>query len=207
MKLLSILMSLSAVLSFAMPAFAETQADSAVEELDPFAPDVENLLQRFDKIYEEETGLSSHLPTDESLWTNLKANGCVRQDCPLFIHVNKSSQSLTLYVNGFYSGRWAVSTGVAGRSTPDFDTHPDGRIYDSYTSRKYPEGDYRGLGNMPYAVFISGGFALHGTPEGNWSRLGRPASHGCIRQHPDNAYRLNRLVRQYGVRNTWVTVD
>ena len=90
--------------------------------------------------------------------------------------------------------------------TPNFDRHPDGRFYDYYDSTKYPGGDYKGLGNMPYAVFIEGGFALHGTPQGNWPWLGRPASHGCVRQHPDDAFRLNRLVRATGVANVWITV-
>lgn len=199
----SILLALFAALAIAAPNFAHAE-DS--DELDPFAPGVEDLLNRFDKVYEEETGLSAHIDTpadDESL----KANSCFRENCPVFIYVNKRQQMLTLYVDGNYRGQWAVSSGAPGHETPNFDKHPDGRIYDRYTSTKYPEGDYRGLGNMPYAVFIEGGFALHGTPEGNWRRLGQRASHGCIRQHPDNAYRLNRLVRSVGVRNVWVTVQ
>ena len=100
------------------------------------------------------------------------------------------------------------------RGTPNFDKHPDGRIYNAYTSTKFPGGNYIvtvngkkvGLGNMPYAVFIRGGFAIHGTGTGNWPKLGRVASHGCIRIHPDNARLFNALVRQYGVSNTWITV-
>jgi len=112
-----------------------------------------------------------------------------------------------VYINGSLQASWSVSTGMPGYGTPDFDKHPDGRIYDRYTSTKYPGGDWNGLGNMPYAVFIRGGFALHGTPRSNWSKLGRPASHGCIRMHPDNAYWFNRLVRQHGVSNVWITVQ
>jgi lipoprotein-anchoring transpeptidase ErfK/SrfK len=63
-----------------------------------------------------------------------------------------------------------------------------------------------GLGNMPYAMFISGGVALHGTPEGNWRHLGHPASHGCIRMHPTYAKYINGLLLDLGVKNSWVWV-
>ena len=87
------------------------------------------------------------------------------------------------------------------------DRHPDGRVYTAHTSGKYPGGDYKGLGNMPYAVFIYRSYAIHGTPEGNWKYLGAKASHGCIRIHPDYAQYFNSIVRDAGVANVWVTVD
>lgn len=178
-------------------------AESGLEELNPFDPNVEQLLQSFDEVYENETGLSAHL--FEGLPFDKRA--CSRSQCTVWLQIVKSSQTAYLYVNGWLQRSFKVSTGVSGFNTPNFDTHPDGRIYDRYTSTKYPEGDYNGLGNMPYAVFIRGGFAVHGTPQGNWRRLGTPASHGCIRMLPDNAYYFNRLVRQYGVGDTWITVQ
>lgn len=178
-----------------------------IEDLNPFDPNVEEVLQFYDKIYEEETGKPSHLPDTGFIDEITGFAGCYRLECNVWAQVVKSTQRMYLYVNGTLQGSWLVSTGVPGYTTPNFDKHPDGRIYDRYTSTKYPGGDYNGLGNMPYAVFISGGFALHGTPQGNWPKLGRPASHGCIRMHPDNAYIFNRLVRQYGVRNVWITVQ
>lgn len=204
---------MSKFLMFALSLFAAASVSAAtefksadetnmIEELNPFDENIEAQLQQMDADYERETGLSAH--PDERM--SSKANACVRQDCPVYIYVSKSAQRLTLYVDGYARGTWAVSSGMAGHETPDFDRHPDGRIYTRYTSTKYPEGDYNGLGNMPYAVFIQGGFAIHGTPRGNWARLGRPASHGCIRIHPDNAQYINSLVRSYGVRNTWITV-
>ena len=102
---------------------------------------------------------------------------------------------------------WKTSTGKPGYRTPDMDRHPSGPVYDRYTSSKYPDGDYNGLGNMPYAVFVLGGYAIHGTTRGNFSKLGTPASHGCIRLHPDNGYIFNRLVRKYGLSKVWVTVN
>ncbi len=211
MKILSSLVLLFALIG--TPAFAATSADNSAEEnavdqntldeLNPFAPNIEEQLQMLDEKYEAETGKSpfqidSLIPT----W----AETCVREQCPVYLDISKSEQSAYLYVNGVLQGEFLVSSGVSGRDTPDFDRHPDGRIYDRYTSTKFPGGDYDGLGNMPYAVFIKGGFAVHGTGRGNWKKLGTKASHGCIRMHPDNGYRFNRLVRAYGVRSTWIRV-
>lgn len=194
------------------PAMAESEDtvsnhnSNVIEEINPFDPNIEQVLEQFDKIYEEETGQSAHLP-ESFIDDVIGIFGCVRNGCAVWAQVVKSSQRMYLYVNGSLRGSWLVSTGMSGYGTPNFDKHPNGRIYDRYSSSKYPGGDYNGLGNMPYAVFISGGFALHGTPQGNWSKLGRPASHGCIRMHPDNGYLFNRLVRQYGKSNVWITVQ
>ena len=58
---------------------------------------------------------------------------------------------------------------------------------------------------MPHSIFFYRGFAIHGSYE--ISRLGGPASHGCIRLHPDNAAVLFDLVRQEGMRNTTIVVQ
>jgi hypothetical protein len=200
-------MSVKVILSTILALVLSTTAFAANSntEFDPFSADAEKLLNEFDAVYERETGLSAHLDTAESEFD--KAARCYRQTCAVWAQIVKSTQTMYLYIDGSLVNTWKVSTGTPGRETPNFDTHPDGRIYNKYTSTKYPEGDYNGLGNMPYAVFIRGGFAIHGTPRGNWSRLGRKASHGCIRVHPDNGQYFNSLVRSYGVRNVWITVQ
>lgn len=180
-------------------------AEEEVSELNPFDPEVEQQLLDFDAAYEAQTGLSSHLEEPMNIFSLV--GGCQRQQCAVWARVSKARQTLYLYVNGRLQDSWPISSGLPGHETPRFDKHPDGRIYDRYTSGKYPGGDYNGLGNMPYAVFIKGGFALHGTPSSNWSKLGRKASHGCIRMHPDNGYRFNRLVRANGIANVWITVE
>lgn len=208
---------LAALLFFNIPSFAGPVAldldpvtdasllnePTVLDELDPWADDIEEQLQNLDKYYEETTGQSPWLQ-DERLYT--PADGCYRDSCSVWAYVNKAEQRLYLYQEGKHVATWLVSTGTGNR-TPDFDRHPDGRIYDAYSSGKYPGGDYAGLGNMPYAVFIQGGFAIHGTPKSNWSKLGTKASHGCIRVHPDYGKAFNRLVRAYGVADTWITVD
>ena len=175
------------------------------EELNPFRPDIDQHLEEFDQIYEEETGISPFLEGYGQ--EDRSRSGCKRDECHVWARVNRATQELTLYVAGEVVYVWDVSTGAAGHGTPKFDRHPNGRIYDKYSSSKYPGGDYKGLGNMPYAVFIEGGFAIHGTPEANWPLLGQKASHGCIRLHPDNGFIFNRLVRDNGIENVWITVE
>jgi lipoprotein-anchoring transpeptidase ErfK/SrfK len=196
---------------------SSADAPNALDELNPFAPDIEQKLRELDEQYIRATGQS---PFEQSLsdaqnrlmntldpFNTAEEDSCYRLTCSVYAKVDRSEQKMYLYVNGQLQHEWLVSTGVAGHRTPDFDTQPNGRIYDRYSSRTYPGGDYMGLGNMPYAVFISGGFAIHGTTVGNFPKLGTPASHGCIRLHSDNGRIFNRLVRQYGVRDTWISVE
>lgn len=184
---------------------SDSEKQNEIKEFDPSAPDVEEQLREFDKAYEEQTGKSPFLP--ESPLDEFMKGNCYRNSCKIWADVDKSAQRIYLYIDGALTSTWKTSTGKQGYTTPDFDKHPDGRIYDRYTSAKYPGGDYNGLGNMPYAVFIRGGYAIHGTPRGNWSKLGTRASHGCIRLHPDNGFIFNRLVRQHGKFNVWITVN
>ena len=46
---------------------------------------------------------------------------------------------------------------------------------------------------MPHAVFFNGGVAVHGTNA--TGLLGQPASHGCVRLHPQHAAILFDLVQ------------
>ena len=57
---------------------------------------------------------------------------------------------------------------------------------------------------MPNSVFFLGGYAIHGT--GHLKALGRPASHGCIRLHPQNAARLFGLIQKHGLGATRITI-
>jgi hypothetical protein len=131
---------------------------------------------------------------------------CSEKDCVLFAEVDKTKQTLYLYIEGELKDSFPVSTGMKGYETPAMSLKPRGPAIAKYTSRKYPGGNYKGLGNMPYAVFIRSGYAIHGTTPGNFSKLGRRASHGCIRLHPDNAIIFYELVKLVGLQNTWVTV-
>lgn len=130
-----------------------------------------------------------------------------QKECAVWANIIKSKQMLYLYVNGELSDSFKVSTGDKNHETPLFDTRPSGPVFQKYTSKKYPGGNYKGLGNMPYVVFIKGGYGIHGTTQGNIPKLGKKASHGCIRIHPENAKIFNALVREAGLQNTWITIQ
>ena len=202
-NLKKIIFLLFVFLIFPATTFATVQSS---EDLDPFAPDIEQQLQELDALFSENPNSTFDFNEIFNLKT-LSQKSCVRKDCPIWIQIVKSQQKLFLFRDGNHTDTWLVSTGVSGRGTPNMDLNPNGRIYDRYSSTKFPGGDFEGLGNMPYAVFLKGGFAIHGTPKSNWKKLGQTASHGCIRIHPDNAYIFNRLVRNYGVKNVWVTIQ
>lgn len=112
-------------------------------------------------------------------------------------HVDISSQTLTLEVNGFPEGHWAISSARPGYHTPrgSFGVTRTARVY---YSKKYDNAP------MPNSVFFHGGYAIHGTYHvGN---LGRPASHGCVRLAPANAAAFYNLVQKYGPSRTRVVV-
>ena len=80
---------------------------------------------------------------------------------------------------------------------------PVGRYKAEWLSRYHRSRKYDNA-PMPWAVFFYGGYAVHGTTE--IKRLGRPASHGCVRLHPENAKIFFSLVKKVGMPNTLITV-
>ena len=57
---------------------------------------------------------------------------------------------------------------------------------------------------MPHAIFFRGGYAIHGSYD--IARLGGPASHDCIRQHPSGAVALFGIVQRERMQNTTIVV-
>jgi lipoprotein-anchoring transpeptidase ErfK/SrfK len=116
----------------------------------------------------------------------------------VLINVDKSSQQMTVSVDGTPRYRYVVSTGRPGLGTPSGTFHPE-RMELTWFSKKYYNSP------MPHSIFFHGGFAIHGSYE--ISQLGGPASHGCIRLHPDNAAELYELVQQQGIGATTIVVS
>lgn len=114
------------------------------------------------------------------------------------ISVNKSTQHMTVSLDGVPRYDFVVSTGRAGYGTPSGTYHPQ-RMERTWFSREYYNSP------MPYSIFFHGGFAIHGSYEIN--RLGGPASHGCIRLHPSNAATLFSLVKNEGMDATTIVVS
>ena len=108
---------------------------------------------------------------------------------PIIATIDISEQRMNVYVNGLITHSWKVSTARRGYYTPRGEYAPY-RMHTMWRSRKYNNAP------MPYAVFFHKGWAIHGTT--SISRLGRPASHGCVRLHPDNARILFKLIKAAG---------
>ena len=116
----------------------------------------------------------------------------------VLINVDKSSQQMTVSVDGAPRYHFIVSTGRPGLGTPSGTFHPE-RMEPTWFSKEYYNSP------MPHSIFFHGGFAIHGSYEIN--ALGGPASHGCIRLHPDNAATLYALVQQQGMAATTIVVS
>jgi hypothetical protein len=114
----------------------------------------------------------------------------------IVITVDKSTQRLSVAVDGFPRYEWPVSTARMGYRTPNGTYKPE-RLERKWFSRKYDWSP------MPYSIFFDGGYAIHGSYE--IKRLGSPASHGCIRLHPENAATLFGLVKEH-VRDTQIII-
>ena len=122
--------------------------------------------------------------------------GLASAQAGVVVTVDKSAQRLTVSVDGARRYEWPVSTARAGYNTPNGSYRPE-RLERQWFSRRYDWSP------MPHSIFFDGGYAIHGSYE--ISRLGRPASHGCIRLHPKNAAILFALVQQ-NVSNTRIVV-
>jgi hypothetical protein len=116
----------------------------------------------------------------------------------VLISVDKSTQHMSVSVDGVPRYRFTVSTGRAGYGTPNGTYHPE-RLAASWFSKLYYNSP------MPHSIFFHGGYAIHVSYEIN--RLGGPASHGCIRLHPANAAALFALVKSEGMAATTIVVS
>ena len=112
-------------------------------------------------------------------------------------HVDISEQRMDVYLDGAHAYSWPVSTARSGKWTPR------GRWTAKWLSKNHKSSRYDGA-PMPYSIFYSGNFAIHGTNQ--VSRLGRPASAGCVRLHPSNAAHLFGLAQQVGLKSFKVVV-
>ncbi len=101
------------------------------------------------------------------------------------VHVSKARQAMYVYVDRRLVYVWPVSTAAWGYNTPD------GVFYPTALDPYHRSGRYGSP--MPYSIFFTGGYAIHGSYD--IGHLGYPASHGCIRLHPQNAGALYELVR------------
>lgn len=100
-----------------------------------------------------------------------------------WIEVDLSSQRLYAWQNGRRIYSMPISSGK--RRTPT-------RVGTYAIQRKYRAKTMRGRGyvapNVPYSMYYSGGYAIHGAYWHN--RFGTPVSHGCINLPVSQARKL-----------------
>lgn len=111
--------------------------------------------------------------------------------------VSLSQQTMEVLVDGRPTFAWKVSTGDKAHVTPTGSFKPT-RMHEMWYSKKYDNAP------MAHSVFFSGGYAVHATNA--IKRLGQPASHGCVRLHPDAAADFYQLVEVFGPANTSIVI-
>lgn len=127
------------------------------------------------------------------LLASLPAEAAVRID------IDKDSQIMTVAVDGAVRYRWPVSSGLPSYETPNGNFKAF-RLEENHFSKEFDDAP------MPHSIFFTKrGHAIHGTD--SVSRLGNPASHGCVRLSRANAATLFALVKSEGVLNTTVTLS
>jgi lipoprotein-anchoring transpeptidase ErfK/SrfK len=116
----------------------------------------------------------------------------------LDIYIDKSSQLMTVAVDGVLHYTWKVSTGKRRYETPSGTFRPF-RMEPDHFSTEWDDAP------MPNSIFFTDqGHAIHGSPYTR--RLGRAASHGCVRLAPQDAATLYSLVGQQGLGNTRIVI-
>lgn len=115
----------------------------------------------------------------------------------VLIHIDKSTQRMTVSENGRTLYNWPVSTGKTGHATPSGKFQAFRMERDHY-SKEWDDAP------MPYSIFFTKvGHAIHGTYSKN---IGMPVSHGCVRLSVAHAEKLYNLVQQEGVLKTKVVL-
>ena len=116
----------------------------------------------------------------------------------ILVNIDKARQRMTVSVDGAERYDWPVSTGQRGYSTPS-GAYTASSMNEIWYSKQWDNAP------MPHAVFFTKkGHAIHGTNEVR--RLGKPASHGCVRLSPQNAATLYALVVRNGLENTQIVL-
>lgn len=121
---------------------------------------------------------------------------CGSAAAEIVVTVDKAKQRMSVVVDGEHRYTWPVSTGLGGT--------PSGSFRPQILSRNHRSTIF-GNAPMPFAIFYSGHYAIHGTTA--VAQLGRRASKGCVRLHPSNASVLFALVQKYGMANTRILIQ
>jgi hypothetical protein len=117
----------------------------------------------------------------------------------ILINIDKSTQQMTVFLDGVERYHWPVSTGRPDYFTPS-GTFTATSMNEIWYSKEWDNAP------MPHAIFfMKDGHAIHGSYE--VKHLGKPASHGCVRISPQNATTLYDLVKSTGLEHTQVVLS
>jgi lipoprotein-anchoring transpeptidase ErfK/SrfK len=112
--------------------------------------------------------------------------------------VDLSDQTMTVIQHGDVKYTWKVSTAREGKVTPT-------GAWTAKRLKRFHRSSLYGGASMPYSIFYNGNFAVHGT--NSVSKLGSPASAGCVRLSKSNAATLFSLAKRAGLKNTKIVVE
>ncbi|MGE3709934.1 MAG: L,D-transpeptidase [Hyphomicrobiaceae bacterium] len=115
----------------------------------------------------------------------------------LVARIDLANQRMSVTIDGKTVHSWKISSGVTDYETPTGTFTPD------WMAKMWYSRTYDGA-PMPHAVFFKDGAAVHAAPSSR--RLGRPASHGCVRLAPANARTFYNLVSSHGLKRTRIIV-
>jgi len=117
----------------------------------------------------------------------------------ILVNIDKTSQSMTVSVDGAPRYIWPVSTGRPGYDTPN-GVFKVNRMDADHLSQEWDNAP------MPHTMFFDlNGHAIHGFFD--VKHLGMAVSHGCVRLAPDHAATLFDLVSAEGMNQTRVVVS
>ena len=127
------------------------------------------------------------------------ASADIQPGSKILVNIDKSTQEMTVFVDGMERYSWKVSTGKGQYDTP-VGTFTPTSMNEIWYSKQWDNSP------MPHAIFfMKDGHAIHGTHE--VKNLGKPASHGCVRLAPENAATLYAMVEKTGMENTQVVLS
>jgi hypothetical protein len=117
----------------------------------------------------------------------------------IVVTIDKTTQQMSVSVDGAPRYVWPVSTGRAGYDTPNGTFKPN-RMDADHLSQEWDNAP------MPHTIFFDmKGHAIHGFFD--VKHLGLPVSHGCVRLAPDHAATLFQLIKAEGMANTAVVIS
>ena len=117
----------------------------------------------------------------------------------VLVIIDKPTQKMKVFVDDAELYSWKVSSGLPGYATPS-GAYTASSMNEIWYSKEWDDAP------MPHAIFFTKkGHAIHGTEE--TKKLGRPASHGCVRLAPEDARTLFALVKEKGLENTEIVLN